>query len=67
MPPGIGPATAVRRRIVKVSVTRPARQDPEGTGRSFVQTAVISAHKNPASSRAIAAATTLLVFLRAAR
>jgi hypothetical protein len=36
-------------------------------GKIIVQAAVISAHKNPASSRAMAAATTLLVFLRAAR
>ncbi len=49
---------------------RPASQ-PERRGgqgqHGSAQAAVISAHRNPASSRATAAATTLLVFLRAAR
>ena len=64
MPAGIGPAAAVPRRVVEDFGHHCA--DLVVADSWHDQATVISAHKNPASSRAIAAATTLLMFLRAA-
>ena len=65
---GMGPATAVSRHVHDGS-GRPA--DPEEAdhllGKLLQYQAIISAHKNPASSRATAVTTTLRVSIRFAR
>jgi len=67
---GIFPAPAVLRRIVDILDSLPAdgevRMVAELYPSSCRHQAVISPQRNPASSRATAAATTLLTFLRVA-
>ncbi len=61
LPAGIGSAAAVSRRVremlERLGADREALESGQGDD-AAMESAVISAHRNPASSRAIAAATT---------
>ena len=63
---GIFPAPAALRRIVDILDSLPADTEARMVAELCCHHAVISPQRNPASSRATAAATTLLTFLRAA-
>jgi len=63
---GIFPAPAALRRIVDILDSLPADTEARMVAELSCHHAVISPQREPASSRATAAATTLLTFLRAA-
>jgi hypothetical protein len=65
-PARVESAAAVLRRVVEDSVTSGADRPVADTVFMAQSGATISAHRNPASSRAIAAATTERTFLWAA-
>jgi hypothetical protein len=62
-PARVGSAAAVLRRVVENSVTSGADRAVTAVVIIIQSSATISAHKNPASSRATAAATTERTFL----
>jgi hypothetical protein len=65
-PARVGSGAAVLRRVVEDSVTTGADRAVTDTVFMAQSAATISAHRNPASSRATAAATTERTFLWAA-
>ena len=68
MPAGIGAAAAGARPMAKKVVSPGLNPETSASGTTItIQVAVASAHKNPASSRAIAVITTLRLCLRASR